>query len=418
MRISTSMIFQNSGSQISDLQSSLNQTMQQISSGRKILTPADDPIGSSRALVITQAAAINDQYNVNRQDLQDNLGVASGVLSNVANLLNSSKSLVISAGNGGLADSDRAAIANSLKANLSSLLSLANSTDGTGNYLFSGFSTTTAPYTQTVGGATYNGDQGQRSLQVDTARQLPLSAPGEQIFGNIRTSANQFSVLPDPSNTGTATATATIDPATAANLTGNNYTITFDNTGANFSVINTTTGGSVALTNATTGAPIPQPAPYVSGQGVKFDGINAVITGGPPSTTPAPGDKFTIQPGNQNIFETLTDVINALNTPTGNSPARKSLTAALTQANNNIDASLGNVLTATAQVGASLQEVDSLNTVGASNKIAYAQSLSAIQDLDYAKAITSLNQQQTTLQAAQQSFVKISGLSLFNYIGN
>ncbi|MFZ6693519.1 flagellar hook-associated protein FlgL [Undibacterium sp. SXout20W] len=416
MRISTNMIYQNSGSQIADLQSSLNQTMEQISAGRKILTPADDPIGSARALVITQAAAINDQYAVNRQDLQDNLGITSGVLSNVTNLLQSTKSTIISAGNGALADSDRLAIATTLKANLASLVSLANSTDGTGNYLFAGFSTTTMPYSQTASGATYNGDQGQRYLQVNTARQLPLSTPGDQVFGNIRTSANQFNVQPDPSNAGTATATATIDPATAANLTGNNYTVTFDNTGANFSVVNTTTGAAVALTNAATGAAITQPVPYVSGQGVKFDGMNVVITGGPPSTTPAPGDKYTIQPGNQNIFETLTDAINALSAPTGNSAARKSLTAALTQANNNVDASLSNVLTVSAQIGSSLQEVDSLNNVGASTKIAYAQSLSSIQDLDYAKAITSLNQQQTTLQAAQQSFVKISALSLFSYI--
>ncbi|MFZ6725483.1 flagellar hook-associated protein FlgL [Undibacterium sp. MH2W] len=418
MRISTNMIYQNSGSQISELQSSLNQTLQQVSAGKKILTPADDPIGSSRALVITQAAAINDQYTVNRQDVQDNLGITSGVLTNVANLLTSTRTSIISAGNGGLVDSDRAAIATTLKANLASLLSLANSTDGTGNYLFSGFSTTTMPYTQTASGATYNGDQGQRYLQVDTARQLPLSAPGEQIFGNIRTSANQFNVQADPSNTGTATLAATIDPATAANLTGNNYAVTFDSTGANFSIINTTTGGSVALTDGTTGAAITQPAPYVSGQSVKFDGMSVVITGGPPSTTPAPGDKYTIQPGNQNIFETITDAINALSAPTGNAAARKDLTAALTQANNNIDASLSNVLTVSAHVGASLQEIDSLNSAGATTKIAYAQSLSSIQDLDYAKAITTLNQQQTTLQAAQQSFVKISALSLFNYIGN
>jgi len=416
MRISTNMIYQNSGSQISDLQSSLNQTLQQVSAGRKILTPADDPIGSARALVITQAAAINDQYAVNRQDVQDNLGITSGVLGNVANILQSTKTSIISAGDGALADSDRAAIATTLKANLASLVSLANSTDGTGNYLFSGFSTTTMPYAQTASGATYNGDQGQRYLQVDTARQLPLSAPGNQIFGNIRTSASQFNVQADPSNTGGATTAATIDAATAANLTGDNYTVTFDNTGNNFSVVNTTTGAAVALTDATTGAAITQPAPFVSGQGVKFDGMNVVVTGGPPSTAPAPGDKYTIQPGNQNIFETLTDAINALSAPTGNSAARKSLTAVLTQANNNIDASLNNVLTATAQVGSSLQEVDSLNNVGATTKIAYSQSLSSIQDLDYAKAITSLNQQQTTLQAAQQSFVKISALSLFNYI--
>ena len=418
MRISTNMIFQNSGAQIDSLQSSLNKTMEQISSGRQILTPADDPIGSARALVITQAAAINDQYAVNRQDLQDNLGVASGALNSVSNILQSVKSTLVSAGNGALSDSDRAALATTLQSNLSDLLGLANTTDGTGNYLFSGYSTTTAPYTQTVGGATYNGDQGQRYLQVDTQRQLPLSAPGPQIFGNIKTSSSQFNIVPNAGNTGGAVVTASVNPAASANLTGDNYKVTFDSTGTTFSVTNATTGAPVVLTDPSTGAVITQPATYTSGKAVNFDGMTAVINGTAPASAPGSEDSYTIQPGNQNIFETLTDIINVLNTPASDATARKNLTNALDQANNNVDASLSNVLTASAQVGSSIQEATSLDTVGNATGVAYSQSLSSIQDLDYAKAITTLSQQQTTLQAAQQSFVKISGLSLFNYIGN
>lgn len=403
MRISTSMIYEGGGSRISDLQSSLNRTQQQIASGRKILTPADDPIGSARALVITQADAINEQYAVNRANAKDNLSMAESTLGNVTTTLHNLKTLIVSAGNGTLNDKDRGYIAVEIQSNLDQLLGLANATDGTGAYLFSGFSTTTAPYTKTINGAAYNGDQGQRYLQVETSRQLPLSTPGTQIFENIRTSSGQFNVVPNPSNNGQVVAAVSINAPTANALTGQNYDIAFDSTGLNFTVTNKTTGAVVVPSTA-----------YTSPATVTVDGMDITLTNTPGA--PGPGDHFSVQPGNQNIFETLTDIVNALNTPATTSSAKKDLAAALAQGNNNLDASLSNVLTARAQLGASLKEIDDLDSFGSANALNYKSALSDIQDLDYVKALTSLSQQQTTLQAAQQSFVKTAGLSLFNYI--
>ncbi len=403
MRISTSTIYETGGSRISDLQVGLNKTQQEIAAGTKVLTPADDPIAAARALVISQSDSLNTQFATNRNYAKNNLSTAESVLGDVTTALHSIKTLLVEAGNGTYSDTERGFVAQQLQGNLDQLLGLANSTDGTGNYLFSGFSTTTAPYTKTAGGASYNGDQGQRFLQVDTSRQLPLSTPGTAIFENIRTSASQFNVQPNPSNVGQGVATASINVPTAAALTGNNYEVQFDNLGTSFTVTNKTTG-AVAL-------PL---TPYASPQTVTFDGINLTITNTP--LPPGPGDKFSVQPGNQNIFETVTDVINALNTPAGTAAAKKDLTAALTQGNNNVDASLNNVLTSRAQLGTSLQEIDSLDSEGSAKGVAYKQDLSSLLDLDYAKAITELNQQQTTLQAAQQSFVKTSQLSLFSYL--
>lgn len=401
MRISTNTIFASSTGKISDLQVGINKTQQQISSGRRILSPEDDPIGSARALVIQQADSMNEQFATNRKSITNTLSVADGVLGNVTDTMHSIKSLIVKAGNGVLADSDRASIANELQANLDHLLGLANSTDGTGGYLFSGFSTTTAPFSKTINGANYNGDQGQRYLQVDSARQLPLTMSGDQIFGNIRTSANTFNVVPNSSNVGQGVATAAISNPAA--LTGQNYELTFDNTGTQVSVMNKTTGGTVL--------PL---TPYTSGTPVVFDGISLTVTNTP--NPPAPGDKFLVQPGNQNIFETLTDAINILNAPATSVTAKKDLTAALTQANNNVDKSLNNVLVARGQLGVSLQEVDSLNAQGDAKGLAFKQSLAEIQDVDYVKAISDLTQQQFVLQAAQQSFVKTANLSLFSYI--
>lgn len=403
MRISTNTIYESGGARISDLQVGLNRTQQQIASGRRILNPSDDPIGAARALVITQTDAVNDQLAVNRKNAINTLSIAEDTLSSVTTVLHNVKTLVVSAGNGTLTDQERGYIANELQGNLDQLFGFANATDGTEAYLFSGFSSTTAPYTKTQGGAQYNGDQGGRFLQVDTSRQIPISEIGSAIFGNIRTSNGQFNIRPNPSNTGQLVATAAINVPTTANLTGNNYEVAFDNTGVNFTITNKTTGVVAVPSTA-----------YVSPQTVTVDGMDITLTNTPGA--PAPGDKFSIQPGNQNIFETLTDLVNTLKSPTGNVQRRLELTADLSQANLNIDKSLSNVLLARTGLGTSLKELENLNNAGESMGVIYKQELSALQDLDYAKAITELNQNQVVLQAAQQSFVKTSSLSLFNYI--
>jgi flagellar hook-associated protein 3 FlgL len=403
MRISTNTIYESGGARISDLQVSLNRTQQQIAAGRRILNPSDDPIGSARALVITQTDAVNDQYAVNRKNATNTLSIAEDTLSSVTTVLHNVKTLVVSAGNGTLTDQERGYIANELQGSLDQLFGFANATDGTDAYLFSGFSSTIAPYTKTQGGAQYNGDQGPRFLQVDTSRQIPISDIGSAIFGNIRTSAGQFNVRPNPSNIGQTVATAAINVPTTANLTGNNYEVAFDGTGANFTITNKTTGVVVVPSTA-----------YTSPQTVTVDGMDITLTNTPGA--PAPNDKFSIQPGNQNIFETLTDLINTLKSPAGNVPQKLELTANLSQANSNIDKALSNVLLARTGLGTSLKELEKLNEAGESMGVIYKQELSALQDLDYAKAITELNQNQVVLQAAQQSFVKTSSLSLFNYL--
>ncbi|GGC92409.1 flagellar hook-associated protein FlgL [Undibacterium terreum] len=409
MRISTNTIFDTGGSQISDLQGSLYRTQQQISANRKILNPGDDPIGSARALVISQSDAINDHLAANRNTVKGSLNTTEGALAGITTLLQSAKGLVVSAGSGTLTASDRATYATQLESSMNDLLGLANSRDGFGDYMFSGYATTTTPYTQTVNGATYNGDQGQRKLQVDTSRQLALSDVGPAIFGNIRASSTTFNSRANSANTGTAVISAAISTTTPATLTGHNYSIVFNNAGT-FDVTDTSTGNVVSAGNAYT-----SPSTTVTVDGIDMTLSDAV---GPAGTTvpPAAGDRFLVQPGNQDIFESLTDIINALKAP-GTTPQDKAdLQAALAQANSNIDKSLDNVSNSRTTVGASLSELDTLDSDGAAKGINYKSALSDIQDLDYAKAITSLTQQQITLQAAQKSFVAISGLSLFSLL--
>ena len=132
---------------------------------------------------------------------------------------------------------------------------------------------------------------------------------------------------------------------------------------------------------------------------------------------PVNGDKFTVSPSNnKSMFQTISDLVVALEKPASGQPGGTRFANALSSSLQNINNSLENVLTKQSSIGARLQEIDALESVGGDQEIQFESLLSNLQDVDFAKAISDLQRQQLYLQAAQQSYVKISGLSLFNYI--
>lgn len=182
MRISTQTLFDSGAAQMGDLQSGLLKTQQQISTGRRILSPSDDPVGAARALEVGQTLALNTQHGINRQHATGALSLVEGTLSSVTSLLQDVKSTIIAAGNGVLSDSERGYQAAELRGRFDELMGLANSRDAVGNYMFSGFQTNTPAFVQSVTGATYQGDSGQRLMQVDTTRQMAVTNPGQSVF--------------------------------------------------------------------------------------------------------------------------------------------------------------------------------------------------------------------------------------------
>jgi flagellar hook-associated protein 3 FlgL len=305
MRISTQTLFETGAARLGDLQSGLARTQQQISTGRRILSPSDDPVAAARALEVSQSQSLNTQYSLNRQHAKSALASAEGSLSSVTALLQDVKTSIIAAGNGSLSDTERGFMATELRGRFEQLMGLANSRDPMGNYQFSGYQTTTPPFAETTHGTVqYQGDQGQRMMQVDATRQMAANSTGRAVF----------------------------------------------------------------------------------------------------------------QGGGQDIFVTLNDLVTLLQTPVVDAATTTALNTGLATANNNLDLALDNVLTVRASVGSRLQELDALDNAGEDRHIQYSQILSDLQDLDYTEALTQLSQQQITLEAAQRSFVAVSGLSLFNFL--
>lgn len=405
MRISSNTLFDSNVAAMSQQQARLLQTQQQIASGRRILTASDDPVAATRALDITQSDAMNTQYAANRGAARHTLSLAESTLQSVTSLLQDVRTATISAGNGAFANSDRQTIAAELSGRLQELTGLANSTDGAGNYLFAGFQSKTQPFVDTPAGMGYFGDDGQRLVQVGASRQMASSNSGSDVFMRIKNGNGTFVTQAATANTGSGIASLgnVINPAL---LTGHNYQVDF------------TVAAGITTYSVTDNSTLPAPTvlsagnAYVSGQAISFDGMQFDIQG-----APANGDSFTVSPSaNESIFKTISDLIAALNTPLASGGGMAQLTGSLNRGLNNLDNALDNVLATRSSLGLRLNEIDALQTAGDDLSLQFRQTLSELQDVDYNKALSDLTQQQMYLQAAQQTFSKVSGLSLFDYL--
>jgi len=402
MRIASSIMYDLSVSAMNRQQAQLLKTQQQISASRRVLTPSDDPIASSRALEITQADSINTQYGANAQTATGRLSLTEQMLGRVTDVLQSIRQNAIAAGNGGFTASDRDTVAMDIQAMYDEVMTVANTTDGEGNYLFSGFQTDLKPFSPTGIGVQYLGDDGQRLVQVASGRQIAVSESGADVFMRIRSGNATFAVSAPPANTGNATySKGTVTDASA--ITRHQYQIVF-------SVVGTTiTYDVLDVTAATT---VAAAQPYTSGAAIAFDGISLEVSG-----APATGDLVQIDPStDQDLFKTISDLIAALKGPAGDAAALARLQNALTDALINLDQDLDNVSSVRAGVGTRMRETDNHQLASEDLSLQYKQVLSHLQDLDYAKAVSDLLQQQTNLQAAQKTFVQMAQLSIFNYL--
>lgn len=408
MRISTSTLYDVNVAALNQQQAKMLQTQQQVSAGRRIMTPADDPAGAALSLHVAQADALNTQYGSNIDRAQSSLSLSEGTLQTVTSVLQDIRTTAVSAGSTIiLSNADRKAIANELQGRLDELVTLANTTDATGNYLFSGFQGKVQPFVNTPAGVQYMGDDGQRMVQISSAGQVAASDSGADIFMRIKNGNGTFVTQAAPANTGSGMSSvgSVTNPAL---LTGHNYQIDFTVLAGATTYSVTDTSTLPAPTVLSTGNS------YVSGQDISFDGMQFDIQG-----TPANGDQFTVTPSTgESVFKTISDMINALNTPiyTGNVPSFTQFSAGVSRALNGLDRSLDNVLSIRSSMGARMRGLDSERNTVEDLGIQYKQALSQLQDLDYNRAISDLTQQKITLDAAQKSFKLVSEMSMFNFM--
>ncbi len=197
MRISTNTLFDGGSSRMGGLQSKIDRTMQQLGSGSKLLTTADDPVAAARVLEVGLSSASNDQHARNRTQLRNSLSLVDGAMSSMSDALKNINDQVTTAGNAVLSDSELSVVAQELQGQFDQLMSLANTRDGSGNYLFAGHQTASPPYVKdaTTGALAYMGDQGQQLLPLDDSRKMAMSEAGSVLFAKDQNGADLFSHL-------------------------------------------------------------------------------------------------------------------------------------------------------------------------------------------------------------------------------
>ncbi len=300
MRLSSSQIYQQAVNAMLNKQADLAKTQLQIATGKRILAPSDDPSGATRILDITQAIETTNQYQRNADAAETRLAFEESLLTEVSDVLQRVRELSVQANNDTNSQQDRLAIAQEVRVNVDALVQLANSKDAIGEYVFSGFNTNTIPFTDDgSGGFTYDGDQGQRYLQIGDKRQVATGDSGFDVFMQIDDGAG----------------------------------------------------------------------------------------------------------GKSDMFSVLYDFAIDLE---ADAPSASTLTR--------LDSALDEVLNTRTAIGARMNSIDGQRSTSEGFSLVLQENLSNLEDLDYADAISRFEQQILALQASQQSFVKIEGLSLFNYL--
>ena len=398
MRISSSQIFNRGLNAILDQQSAVSKSQLRVATGKRILTPADDPAGAKKILDLNETLELTRQYQSNAATATSRLASEDSVLDRVTNVLQRARELAIQGNNSTLTSTDRQAIAAELEKRLGELLGLANMRDANDEYLFAGFSTRTRPFaTDGAGNFIYNGDQGQRELQVGPSYRVADGDSGADVFQTILNGNGTFATSEDPTNAGTGVvgAGSVVDPSAWVPDT---YTITFTS--------------ATAFEVRDSGAGLVASGAYSSGASIGFSGITVDFVG-----DPVTGDSFAVSPSaNQDMFRTVQNLVDAFNASNSSTVGQTRMHNAVNRFLTDVDQAVENVLEVRAGVGARLNAIDSEMELNADFEVQLQADLSAVENADLTELITRLNQQLGTLEAAQLSFARLQNLSLFDII--
>lgn len=398
IRISSQQIFSGGINRLQDLSAQLNKTDEQIATRKRVNRPSDDPVAAARILKLDQEVKRIETYERNAQLANNRLGQEESAISSSLDILQRVRELTVQAGNGSLSANDRLSISSEMKERLQQLAQTANTQDASGEYIFSGFQGGTPAFANEGGGWTYQGDEGQRMLEIDDGVTVAISDNGKGIFERIP---------------------AAVSGARTTAATGSEGRIN------SISVINRSelqTGGLPSFKLLASGVPadtltvrgidnaVQETVTFTPGEPVTINGVQLTLT------EPADGDEFTIETGEkQSVFKTIENLISGLDN------LSKSGDAGSDAYNDLIAGSLANLDNAQesfilkqTELGGRMNSVESTQAFLEDSALYSKEIRSQLQYIDYAEAISTLSFQSFVLQAAQQSFARVSQLSLFD----
>ena len=406
MRISTGQMFQQNTNSILEKQSATNTIMAQIASGKKVNTAGDDPVAAIGIDNLKQKNALVDQFVKNIDYATNHIQQAESQLGQADTLVGSMKESVLRGINGSMTSAERQVIADDMRQSLEQLMSIANTKDESGNYIFAGNQTNSAPFVfDNNGDVVYSGDAGIRKSNIAQGVQVNTNTPGDAAFMNAPNPVGDYGVNYSSTQQGdfVVSSAKIIPQIPAVPHVADVYQFVFTDNG--------TGGTNVEVFNSAVPAISVAPlAAFDASLPVKVNDIEVTIKG-----TPKAGDSFSInEVAEVSIFDTFSKAIalfesgDDAQTPAGQSE--------LAQLLNNIDSGVNQMSQQRSLTGNSLKVLQQYSDNHTDEKLINTSALSKLEDLDLASAITEFEKQQLALNAASSLFSKVSSTSLFDYI--
>ena len=392
-RLASANAYDTALTQITSRQAQLSKLQEQMTAGKRVLRPSDDPTGAAQAerAITRMARVITDQRALETQ--RNAMTAAESTLGDAVKAVQDFRTLVVQAGSGTLSVTDRASIVQQLGTLRDQILGYANTKDSNGQPLFGGLGSTAAPFVDAAGGVVFNGIAGQTG-SAESA--IPAVLDGQATFMDVPTGNGVFTVAQGTGTSGVFTDAGQVTDPSA--LTGHNYRIDFAVTGGvtTYSVVDTTSSTTVQSAQ-----------PYKAGQAIAFDGMSMV-----PSGTPANGNSLTVSPSTRtSLFGVLDQAIAGVRDGTGGT-----LSQSVAQSLSQIDAGMSRLSASRGRAGDLLNQADSITDRNSSKSLQLESDRSRAEDVDTVKALSDFKNQETAYSAALGSYAEIQKLSLFNFI--
>lgn len=422
MRISTRQTFLNSVTNMQNSQSKLADLQNQVSTGKKLNKPSDDPVAAAQVVKLNRELAQTEKYQENIDVTQRRLELEETILTDMNNAMDRLRELTIKAGNGILADNDRKAIATEVRGLTDYLAGLMNTQDAQGEYLFAGSKGFVQPYQKNAqGDYIYQGDDGQRLIQVAPTLFVPSNDPGQYLF---EAATNHLNINMTGETVAAGTPFITLPPAGAtyenafedkeqeqayldATQGLGDITVTVNDTGAGWEYTLIDSGGNVL---------VPATA-YAAGDTVEFNGLKFDLAT-PVLTPPAISTSITLvaQQERENVLDVALSLAEVLEQPVSDPASRAALSEIVATSLDKFEVVQERNIEARTRIGARVNALENTRTANEDFNLFTKTALSSLEDVDFAEAISELQLEEAILQAAQASFVRISELSLFNYL--
>lgn len=407
IRISTNQIYDRAIQSVLDNQGDLADIQQQLSSGKRLLRPSDDPVGAAQVIRLTEDLDRIDQFQRNNELLQNALEQEEAVLRSINDAVNRARVLVIQAGNGILDTVDRQAVSIEIGQIRDEVFGLMNTQNANGEYIFAGYQSQSPAFTfdptNPVTEYNFAGDDGVNRFQVSDTVTLQANSSGKEVFADVFARFD-------------ATITASVG-ATSAQVTVSqqeaydqfferNYdAVTPANNDYRITVL---AGNQVQIDNIGTGATVATLG-FQSGEPFVFNGLEFNIEATVGNTV----DFELDAPEKKNLAETLNDFFDVLQ---DENVSDGDYQEAIADALVGIDNGLLSLANATSSLGGRLNVASSVFESNLDLEITQKDARSKIEDVNYAEAVSELSRQETALQAAQATFSRVTGLTLFDFI--